>query len=76
MTDKSGISDGHRACPKCGYQWNPKFAVAELDFNESERCLCCPNCGELIENGDDVVDENESTFAYPASQDVVSPFIN
>lgn len=64
MTDKSGISDDHRVCPKCGYQWDPKFAVAELDFNENERCLCCPKCGELIEDGDDVVNENESAFVY------------
>ena len=22
-------------------------------FNEKESCLCCPQCGELIEDGDD-----------------------
>lgn len=64
MANKIRISNDHRVCPKCGYQWDPKFAVVELDFNENERCLCCPNCGELIEDGDDVVNENESIFEY------------
>lgn len=37
-------------CPTCGYTWiNP----ADLSFNEEERVPCCPNCGELIEDGGD-----------------------
>lgn len=64
MANKIRINNDRCECPKCGYQWNLKFAVVELDFNENERCLCCPNCGELIEDGDDVVNENESIFEY------------
>jgi predicted RNA-binding Zn-ribbon protein involved in translation (DUF1610 family) len=37
-------------CPNCGFTWNDPF---DLDFNEAECCPCCPNCGELIEDGGD-----------------------
>jgi hypothetical protein len=29
------------------------FGIVDLIFNEKESCLCCPQCGELIEDGDD-----------------------
>mgnify|MGYP004602284127 CR=1 FL=1 len=40
-------------CPSCTYTWNTKFGLIELAFNEKEKCLCCPQCGELIEDGDE-----------------------
>ena len=29
------------------------FGIVDLVFNENEHCLSCPQCGELIEDGDD-----------------------
>lgn len=37
-------------CPACGYRWTGSY---DLSFDEEERCPCCPDCGELIEDGDD-----------------------
>ena len=37
-------------CPACGYRWTKSY---DLSFDEEERCPCCPDCGELIEDGDD-----------------------
>ena len=36
-------------CPACGYVWKEAY---DLDFDENERVPCCPECGELIEDGD------------------------
>lgn len=37
-------------CPACGFRWTKSW---ELSFDEEERVPCCPDCGELIEDGDD-----------------------
>ncbi len=37
-------------CPACGYRWVNGF---DLSFAEGERVPCCPDCRELIEDGDD-----------------------
>ena len=44
-------------CPNCGYRWSKGY---DLAFDTNERCPCCPNCNELIEDGDDDVIENEN----------------
>lgn len=38
------------ACPNCNYQWEKAW---DLAFDEDECVPCCPECGELIEDGDD-----------------------
>ena len=46
--------DAHTSmCPSCQYSWNTNFGIVDLVFNENEHCLSCPQCGELIEDGDD-----------------------
>ena len=35
-------------CPACGYIWT---SPEDLSFDENERVPCCPDCGELIEDG-------------------------
>ena len=37
-------------CPACGYRWGRSY---DLSFDEEECCHCCPDFGELIEDGDD-----------------------
>lgn len=50
MAYKIKKKNGDYECPACGYSWgNP----IDLSFDESERVPCCPDCGELIEDGDD-----------------------
>ena len=46
-------------CPRCGYDWERNMAIIELNFDASECCLCCPVCGELIEDGDEGDDNGE-----------------
>lgn len=41
---------GNCECPICGYIWEGAY---ELKFDEDERVLTCPECGEPIEDGDD-----------------------
>lgn len=53
MPKKVAVNSKMCACPKCDYQWDKQFGSVDLEFNEEERCLCCPKCGELIEDGDD-----------------------
>lgn len=36
-------------CPACGYRWMDEV---DLSFNEDECVPCCPDCGELIEDGE------------------------
>ena len=40
MANKIRRNDGGYECPACGYIW-------------AERVPCCPDCGELIEDGGD-----------------------
>ncbi|WP_288681594.1 hypothetical protein [uncultured Eubacterium sp.] len=53
MGYKIMIHENTSECPTCGYRWNTNFGITDLVFNEKEKCLCCPECGELIEDGDD-----------------------
>ena len=53
MARKIRIDEITSKCPTCGYEWNTEFGDVELAFNKGECCLCCPDCGELIEDGDD-----------------------
>ena len=41
-------TDALYECPACGYRWSDE---SDLSFNEDEKCPCCPDCGELIEDG-------------------------
>lgn len=36
-------------CPTCGYKWTDE---SDLSFDEDERVPCCPDCGELIKDGE------------------------
>lgn len=53
MARKIRVDEMTSKCPVCGYEWNTEFGEVELAFNKGECCLCCPDCGELIEDGDD-----------------------
>lgn len=53
MANKIKIDDKTYECPVCGYRWSAAMGIADLSFNEDEHCLCCPEYGELIEDGDD-----------------------
>lgn len=53
MANKIKIDEDTYECPSCGYRWLRRMGMADLSFDEEERCPCCPDCGELIENGDD-----------------------
>ncbi len=53
MGYKIMIDENTSECPACGYRWNTNFGTVDLAFNEKEKCLCCPECEELIEDGDD-----------------------
>lgn len=35
------------------FVWIISISEKNLSFDEEERCPCCPDCGELIEDGDD-----------------------
>ena len=50
MARKIRREDDWCECPACGYLWHDSF---DLSFNEEEKVSCCPDCGELIEDGDD-----------------------
>ena len=47
------IDNSTYECPACGYRWSKNMGMADLAFDEDERCPCCPDCGELIEDGDE-----------------------
>lgn len=49
MANKIKRDDGRYECPACGYMWKDAL---DLSFDEDECVLCCPDCGELIEDGD------------------------
>lgn len=51
------IKDKLFECPNCGYRWSKGY---DLAFDTNERCPCCPNCNELIEDGDDDIIENKN----------------
>lgn len=53
MGYKIKIDDTFFACPSCGYRWTKFMGDSELIYDEKEHCLCCPNCGELIEDDDE-----------------------
>lgn len=53
MGYKIKIDDTFFACPSCGYRWTKFMGASKLIYDEKEHCLCCPNCGELIEDGDE-----------------------
>ena len=44
------IKDELYECPACGYRWERDW---DLSFDEDEKVPCCPDCGELIEDGED-----------------------
>ncbi len=50
MAYKIKINDKDFECPACGYRWADP---CDLAFDEGERVPCCPDCGELIEDGGD-----------------------
>jgi len=50
MAYKIKREDGWYECPVCGYMWKDAF---DLSFDENEKVPCCPDCGELIEDGGD-----------------------
>lgn len=52
MANKIAIDEYTCECPACGYRWSPFYSMYDLSFDEDERCPCCPDCGELIEDGD------------------------
>lgn len=52
MAMKIRIDEHTAECPACGYKWNTDLGIADLSFDEDECCPCCPECGELIEDGD------------------------
>ena len=43
------VKDKEYACPICNYTWEDE---SDLEFDEDERVLCCPECKELIEDGE------------------------
>ena len=51
------IKDKLFECTNSGYRWSKGY---DLAFDTNERRPCCPNCNELIEDGDDDVIENEN----------------
>lgn len=53
MARKIKIDDNTYECPACGYRWSKTMGMADLSFDEDEHCPCCPDCSELIEDGDD-----------------------
>lgn len=53
MARKIKIDDNNYECPACGYCWSKTMSMADLSFDEDEHCPCCPDCDELIEDGDD-----------------------
>ena len=53
MALKIKIDNSTYECPACGYRWSKNRGMADLAFDEDERCPCCPDCGELIEDGDE-----------------------
>lgn len=53
MANKIKIDENTYECPACGYRWTRQMGMSDLSFDEEERCPCCPDCGELIEDGDD-----------------------
>lgn len=53
MAKKIKIDNNTCECPACGYKWSAAMGMTDLSFDEEERCLCCPDCGELIEDGDE-----------------------
>ena len=53
MALKIKIDNSTYECPACGYRWSKNMGMADLAFDEDERCPCCPDCGELIEDGDE-----------------------
>ena len=52
MANKIVIDEKTCECPACGYRWSTFMGMADLSFDEEECCPCCPDCGELIEDGD------------------------
>lgn len=46
------IKDKLFECPNCGYRWSKGY---DLAFDTDERCPCCPDCNELIEDGDEEI---------------------
>lgn len=52
MVRKIKIDDNTYECPACGYRWSKTMSMADLSFDEDEHCPCCPDCDELIEDGD------------------------
>ena len=53
MARKIQIDEDTYECPACGYRWTKGTWMQDLSFNEEEHCPCCPDCRELIEDGDD-----------------------
>ena len=53
MGCKIKVSKDTYEYPACGYRWTDKYGIADLSYNEEECCPCCPDCGELIEDGGD-----------------------
>lgn len=53
MALKLKIDEDTYECPACGYRWSAFMGMADLAFDEEEKCPCCPDCGETIEDGDD-----------------------
>jgi hypothetical protein len=53
MARKIKINDNTYECPACDYRWSKIMGMADLSFDEDEHCPCCPDCSELIEDGDD-----------------------
>lgn len=52
MARKIIIDEKICECSACGYRWNTFMVMVTLSFDEDEYCPCCPDCGELIEDGD------------------------
>jgi transcription elongation factor Elf1 len=48
MAKKIIIEDQLFECPACGYRWTNE---CDLSFDETKEVPCCPDCGELIEDG-------------------------
>ena len=58
---KIKVSEDTYECPRCGYTWSEKYG-SELSFDELECVPACPECGELIEDGNDGGDRYFTTL--------------
>lgn len=64
---KIKINERESMCSNCGYTWDTNYGVVDLEFDEDECCLKCPDCGALIEDGD----ENDDNEEYDETKELL-----